>query len=488
MENNEENQAQQPGQPVTQQQQSNVIGGSAGTQQASAGSQQPTRSGSFTNLRAYIDANRGQGEQMAQQVSTGIKKQQQEAQTGLQGSQQAFQQKVGQAGNVYGQAEQNLIGQVANAPEQVDVNRFTQLRTGQYTGPQNLSDIQEFAPAQQQASNLAQYGQALGSASGRQAILQETFERPTYSRGQQALDQLLVETSPEAKQNLIGLRSQLQQFPTVFEQAKASAYQLAADKAAQTEAAKQAAWQALGINQNTGEISGGALGKTKEELDAIMASLPAQKQQQYADYVNQKRAEQEALYNEKLNPYITQEQTQKALTANRNELSGTMKKYADLFAPRYGMGMEDYLSTLTPEEYAYQKTQPFTLPQDTDVPYQVQQYILAKEKMGGLTPEMFASQGQQSASNIMQQIREQGPNIDQYANFIAPELSYQTVANPEQAARINALYNLSGMGNTMITDPNRVGAYLNANPEFNKDIYNRDLAETLKRFTNYSLA
>lgn len=208
-------------------------GGSTSGQSASSGGTNgaPTVTGSqvnnpnqqkgsgYTNISKVIGAN--QGNQLGSAVGNNIQQTATSAQKNLQDAQGQFQQGT-QANQANTQQNQQLAQNVLNDPTQyVDQTgnpsnaqqgqQFQNLISGQYQGPTGLGNASQL---QNQASNIAQQGQALGTAGGRIGLLQQLVGNPQYTSGQANLDSLLLGQSNDpslqaAKRQALTLQGQV---------------------------------------------------------------------------------------------------------------------------------------------------------------------------------------------------------------------------------------------------------------------------------------
>jgi hypothetical protein len=247
------NQGQQQGQNA---QMGQPIGGQA----PGAGVPKSQQGTGYTNLSTIMGAN--QGNQLGQAVAGGIENTGKQATNALQSGQQNFQQQS-QANALGTQAQQQYVqntlgnlgvganGQSTNptsvtAPSAGDVSNFQQYMAGQYAGPTNIANI---GAIQNQAANAQQQGQEVGSAGGRQALLQQYASNPgtAYGSGAQNLDTALLGATggtqlQQARQAVSGLNNQV------------SSAQSAAQQQAQ-----QLQNQAQGFGQAvTGQVTGAA--------------------------------------------------------------------------------------------------------------------------------------------------------------------------------------------------------------------------------------
>lgn len=159
----------------------------------------PSSSGQFTNLQKYISANQGAGQNMANAIGN---KTQNQANN--------VNNEINQGNTMIGSqldAEKNRIAQSSGFAQQVgtdptqltsDPNKlaaFQQLYSGANNG-QNIQNAAQgaFGNAATDISNLQNTAAQAGTEQGRFGLLQQTLGRPTYSSGQQGLDQLLMQS------------------------------------------------------------------------------------------------------------------------------------------------------------------------------------------------------------------------------------------------------------------------------------------------------
>lgn len=182
------------------------------TQRASQASSAP-RSGMATNVQSYIDKNRPAAQGIAQAVTkdisqqTGnITQQAQQQQGRLQSQLAANQSTIDQAKNYAQQQIQNIMqgsAQQQQAPQvaEEDANRFQQLMRGDI-GVSKVQDL-NLAPQQQRLQALQGLAGGVGTEQGRRSLLAQTFGGDReYTRGQSALDQLILGGDQAASQAL----------------------------------------------------------------------------------------------------------------------------------------------------------------------------------------------------------------------------------------------------------------------------------------------
>lgn len=199
----------QPAQPVSV---SGKAPATVGTDQAtSTGPTEPTGSGLFTNIRKFVEANKGAGQQIAgtakekvggraADVGQAVAKKESELQTNI-------QQATGQAQNVQTEAEKILTsasttGQLT--PEQIE--KFRGAATGTTFQEAPEFDIEQ---EQRQTENIARQAELAQTAPGRFGLLREFFGTPEqrYGHGLQRLDVAFLQQDPTARQDIAtGLR------------------------------------------------------------------------------------------------------------------------------------------------------------------------------------------------------------------------------------------------------------------------------------------
>jgi len=267
---------QQQGMPQEQQPSGSAnIGGSSATQTSAPvkamPKQQKAGTGTFANLKSYLQAAQGGGQQrvaqaaagQVQRLGAGAQKATQQAQktfgTQMQAGSLAGMETAGQeaadivkgARGVTYQAPQPAQVQTqsatqegAEAPVQApttpaqpqqyftpeQTQRFAEIINAQYQGPQSLQQAGLYDPAAQKARTAQQAGQLTQTALGREQLLRDVFGRGRdYTRGASKLDSILLNTSSKAIEEL-----QKRAEPALqSQQALQAAQNLSANEAAQ---------------------------------------------------------------------------------------------------------------------------------------------------------------------------------------------------------------------------------------------------------------
>ncbi len=202
-----------------------------GQSNTAAGQKSSGMGARVSNLKKYIEANRGAG--MAQKIQSGVEK----TRTGIEGdigtaesalNTQAEAEKArlskgeqlikSSTEGGQGLFERGKTEAFANQPTTQTTNQpdfsqygqtaadrlaaFNKYKAGetQQLNIENQADLQKKVKDLQTTANLA------GSEEGRFQLLKDTFKKPSYTTGQQRLDQLILQANPEEKQTLLDMQ------------------------------------------------------------------------------------------------------------------------------------------------------------------------------------------------------------------------------------------------------------------------------------------
>lgn len=168
-------------------------------QSSSAGSSQPASSGQFVNIQKYLNANQGSGQQIGQNITNTIDNKTNDFNSNISNDAQGVQNQVDSekqrlaAANGFQQQITNDPTQITSDPTQLA--SFQQLYSGatilpqlQTTFNQNSANEGSSLNDLQNTTNLA------NSEAGRFQLLKQSLGRPSYTQGQQSLDQLLLQS------------------------------------------------------------------------------------------------------------------------------------------------------------------------------------------------------------------------------------------------------------------------------------------------------
>lgn len=186
-EKDKENQGQQQGTPML-----SATAGAPMMGMPSGGSKQgPSSSGSWTNLENYLQANRGEGSRMAGDVTGKISQQAQEGEQGLQQAQSEFETKANQT-PTYQQMDWS-------DPTKVNKEAFTAQKNATYGGYGGLGEVSGYDAIVSKLRGAQTASQQSKTEPGRMELLKQSYQRPSYSTGQQALDQMITQNEPESR-------------------------------------------------------------------------------------------------------------------------------------------------------------------------------------------------------------------------------------------------------------------------------------------------
>ena len=247
-------------------------------QDAATATKDKTSSGQYANIQSYLDANKDQADQMGSNISQNIENKGAEAQT-------AVTDYGSKAPKVAAYDPNAALGKVTTLSDQEKQDYKAQRATGGYTGPDTFDAMEGYKDAAEKSAKASVLAKNAATEVGQQQLLKDTYARPSYTAGQNKLDQVLLQGSEGSKQALQGVSQKYSDLDKLFSDAqnkvggainesKAQALAnkqniSAAEKAAreglinpiQQRAAEQnAANQAL-ISRVTGDVSDDVLGQ-----------------------------------------------------------------------------------------------------------------------------------------------------------------------------------------------------------------------------------
>lgn len=243
-------------------------------------------SGSFTNIKSYINANASAAPQLGQKIENNVSNSANAIKQGIDQSQNQFNQNAQNVGNQLNQG-QNYVNQINTDPNQITGNQaalsqFRQLQNNTIAAPGSNLTGQEGQPIQD-------YAKQSGTEQGRFQLLSNMFKNPakTYSQGQQNLDQLILQGSPNVANQLQtnlqgqaqGLQNQASQAQQAQKQAITNLTQLGAqDK--QNIAGALGSWGSAAAGTNPASNGAGALGNLYSQLSTAQQAAQTGEQNQ----------------------------------------------------------------------------------------------------------------------------------------------------------------------------------------------------------------
>jgi len=155
-------------------------------------------SGRFQNLQKFIGANQGAGQQLGSKISQDITKNQQNVQNKIDTQQQNIKNAV-EAEKTRMQSAQGLVTQATqDASTFLGNDQNKQQLQSALSGQYQQQEVNNLPELQQNLQGLQQKAAQVGSEGGRFDLLRQNFGLPSYSRGAARLDQLLLQTAPDA--------------------------------------------------------------------------------------------------------------------------------------------------------------------------------------------------------------------------------------------------------------------------------------------------
>lgn len=239
----------------------------------------------FTNLQRILDANKNN--KLASTIGTGVTNTANQVRQNLQTDVDTFN-KDAEAQKLNTIENQNrykglLANPTQNAPgtplapprmetfgtdvNQQSIDDFSRFRAGLYSGP---TDLKNAAQLKVQAEEAQALGKNIANQGNKFGLLQQYFGTPTYTRGQQGLDSLLMGGAPElqqARRQTVGLNK-------LADNKIGQSRDLAKNITAENQAFGKQVNTDLGLGDD-GQITGGALGSIYNPLaDKVAAAKP----------------------------------------------------------------------------------------------------------------------------------------------------------------------------------------------------------------------
>jgi len=256
-------QAQQTAQQGAQQQQAQ--------QQAAAPRRrrdQPRGSGLFTDIRKYVEANRPQAARIREAVTQDVEQRSGTIAQDVAARQERLQQDLERRAQ---EARSLVEQQVAQAGQQgfdpQNLATFEDIREGQFNVAANVTP-ENFTREQARANELQRLAGLARTGEGREELLRRVFQDgDQYTRGQQQLDALILQGSPDEGARLTQEVGQTaQQFGDLVTQARRQSLENLANKV-QGQADLQ-------------EFATGAVTGAEEELRQVLAQRETEREQQ----------------------------------------------------------------------------------------------------------------------------------------------------------------------------------------------------------------
>jgi hypothetical protein len=174
----------------------------AGPTAGSFNSPQSSGLSGFTDVAAYLDANRDQAQDLAGKVAAKFGEQATQARSDIDSANQQFNQSIDQSTV---NPNEDLVNRAASDPSGFvgnpdDLAQFMKMRDAQYGGPTQFEGSANYAKLQGEVQGALANKGNIDTEQGRQQLLYGLGTNPTA--GQVTLDQLLLGADPNARATL----------------------------------------------------------------------------------------------------------------------------------------------------------------------------------------------------------------------------------------------------------------------------------------------
>lgn len=160
------------------------------------GPDRPSSSG-FTNISKYLEANKPQSQQLAQNVGQVITTQADKADTSIKSAQDEFNTA---AKSATAETSSDLFNKVRTSPtalSEAESNQIKSLRQAEYKGPTALDQVSSFNPAVAEVKKAEDYATSSTSDEGRKQLLRDIQKNRQASQGVTSLNNLLLTGKPQ---------------------------------------------------------------------------------------------------------------------------------------------------------------------------------------------------------------------------------------------------------------------------------------------------
>jgi hypothetical protein len=176
-------------------------------QESSAGKQTKGSGDKFANIQSYLSANKDQGEQMGQKVTSDVEKNASDATQKV----QDFSTKAPTVQAYDPSAAYANVTSLSDADKQA----YNAAKAG-YKGPQQLDQVEGYGDTSKAVGTASQQVQNAGNEAGQRELLKQTYKRPSYTGGENALDQTIVQNAPGARAGFEGLTQKYSGLSNMF--------------------------------------------------------------------------------------------------------------------------------------------------------------------------------------------------------------------------------------------------------------------------------
>lgn len=169
---------------------------------APAGSPQSRGTSGWTDINAYLDANKEQSLGMADRIGTKLEGEASAVRGDIDTSNQNFRKRVDDNTE---RLNQDIVDRASADPlafsrKAEDVATLKKQRDAQYGGPSAFADAEDFGALTEKVSAAASRARGVDTETGREALLASVMTNPT--KGMLSLDNLLIGSNPNARERL----------------------------------------------------------------------------------------------------------------------------------------------------------------------------------------------------------------------------------------------------------------------------------------------
>lgn len=158
-------------------------------------------SGTFTNLRTYLDANRPQAADLANKVSGVIQNVGEQAKSQIEPLKTSYQETLKSAAPNVSLIEQAKADPVKFASDPNNVTAFGNLRKGLFPTPANFNDSQNYAKAVTSAQKASGLEKLASGEAGKSTLIREL--NPTMKQGNVDFNTVLLQGDPSARTQVV---------------------------------------------------------------------------------------------------------------------------------------------------------------------------------------------------------------------------------------------------------------------------------------------
>lgn len=178
-------------------------------QDTGSGQAKETGSGAkFANIQGYLDANKSQGEEMGQKIASDVN-------TNAADATQKVTDFETKAPEIQAYDPNEAFKNVTTLSDS-DKAAYNQAKAG-YQGPQTVDKIDGYGDTQSAVSRATQQVANAGNDAGQMQLLKDTYNRPQYTGGENALDQTILHNAPGARQGFEDLTNKYSKLGNMFD-------------------------------------------------------------------------------------------------------------------------------------------------------------------------------------------------------------------------------------------------------------------------------